>query len=408
MEAFIVKGGRARILPCPTKHRMMVASIPLGMGDLVLENEPVALARVEPTHCAFCLAPNAPLRCSSCKRSSYCNRQCQRRDFKTGHSLVCGFLKDDDADGEMVVKVSASPLFPEFLAADLMGHPLPTSASPRLERLSRLSGLQIAEVERLLQIFACNNFTVTDSNLFGISEAAYTWGSLFNHSCSPNCIVVYHGKVQRIYAARTIYPNEELCISYVDPMSLSRKETLKQRYKFTCTCIRCLAIDISGNAFSIIDGLFHEEPTHGQVSSLSEFASRVLDLMLPAGIYSSGKEVRDRTRYQLVKSLINSGSAPSYQQFRKAVLTQRDAVESEEWGRALEPCLFVLAVYLLVYDGGDLVLGHHALLTSKVVWNSGSNDMALMGKLLALARGILAVGGEMGEVEQLERLAAFS
>ncbi|KAL3897838.1 MAG: hypothetical protein SGCHY_003140 [Lobulomycetales sp.] len=315
---------------------------------------------------------------------------------------------DDDADGEMVVKVSASPLFPEFLAADLMGHPLPTSASPRLERLSRLSGLQIAEVERLLQIFACNNFTVTDSNLFGISEAAYTWGSLFNHSCSPNCIVVYHGKVQRIYAARTIYPNEELCISYVDPMSLSRKETLKQRYKFTCTCIRCLAIDISGNAFSIIDGLFHEEPTHGQVSSLSEFASRVLDLMLPAGIYSSGKEVRDRTRYQLVKSLINSGSAPSYQQFRKAVLTQRDAVESEEWGRALEPCLFVLAVYLLVYDGGDLVLGHHALLTSKVVWNSGSNDMALMGKLLALARGILAVGGEMGEVEQLERLAAFS
>ncbi|XP_051868970.1 histone-lysine N-methyltransferase SMYD3 isoform X2 [Pristis pectinata] len=65
--------------------------------------------------------------------------------------------------------------------------------------------------------------------------------SLLNHSCDPNCVMVFEGKLLRLRAVQQIQRNEELTVSYIDVMATSqerRRQTEKQ-YCFTCDCQHC-------------------------------------------------------------------------------------------------------------------------------------------------------------------------
>lgn len=67
-----------------------------------------------------------------------------------------------------------------------------------------------------------------------------------NHSCEPNCEVVWAhspSSAATVVTTRCVQSGEELCISYVD-VRLSvqeRRAALEQRYGFTCDCERCAA-----------------------------------------------------------------------------------------------------------------------------------------------------------------------
>src|SRR6185312_2607141 len=52
------------------------------------------------------------------------------------------------------------------------------------------SNLTTDDLVSYLCIFGCNNFTVHDNQIFPVGEGTYPVGSLFNHSCYPNAVVM--------------------------------------------------------------------------------------------------------------------------------------------------------------------------------------------------------------------------
>jgi hypothetical protein len=43
--------------------------------------------------------------------------------------------------------------------------------------------------------FACNNFTVSDGEMKPLGLGIYPPAALINHSCDPNCIIIFEGKL---------------------------------------------------------------------------------------------------------------------------------------------------------------------------------------------------------------------
>ena len=69
-------------------------------GDVILENEPFALAvavKMIPVTCSWCLktTKEVPLSlCAGCKTLKYCSKTCQKEDWKKGpHKDECKYLK---------------------------------------------------------------------------------------------------------------------------------------------------------------------------------------------------------------------------------------------------------------------------------------------------------------------------
>ena len=66
--------------------------------------------------------------------------------------------------------------------------------------------------------------------------------SLFNHSCTPSCLLEFRGREVLVYALREISEGEEATIAYVDVESAGvgeRRRELKERWFFDCMCGRC-------------------------------------------------------------------------------------------------------------------------------------------------------------------------
>lgn len=76
----------------------------------------------------------------------------------------------------------------------------------------------------------------------------YSQQSKINHSCQPNCEIVFphSNHVLQVVALRDIAAGEEVTISYLDECMLtssrhSRQKELKANYIFVCECERCAA-----------------------------------------------------------------------------------------------------------------------------------------------------------------------
>ncbi|KAH3660088.1 hypothetical protein OGAPHI_007293 [Ogataea philodendri] len=65
--------------------------------------------------------------------------------------------------------------------------------------------------------------------------------SLINHSCEPNCILVWKGRTASLRALRPIATNEELFVSYcpVFTPKIARQQQLRNSFYFDCTCQMC-------------------------------------------------------------------------------------------------------------------------------------------------------------------------
>ena len=94
-------------------------------------------------------------------------------------------------------------------------------------------------------------YCLLEVNAFGVSApktqvragtGLYAPTNLIDHSCKPNCAVVFRGREQFIVATKLIKAGEPISISYIDPAiedSKSRRWQLQHEYYFTCDCDRC-------------------------------------------------------------------------------------------------------------------------------------------------------------------------
>ena len=90
------------------------------------------------------------------------------------------------------------------------------------------------------------------TNNMGIKINGKIYGGIFpilsriNHSCKPNCIVLWNekGYYQMLQSTKKINKNDEITISYIDLMNRNqRRQKLLKIYGFYCECSLCNIID---------------------------------------------------------------------------------------------------------------------------------------------------------------------
>ncbi|KAJ8290595.1 hypothetical protein GJAV_G00015040 [Gymnothorax javanicus] len=266
----------------PGKGNGLRAVSSLQAGELLFSAKPFACCvskRVMKFTCENCLSrKNMLLRCSRCKTSHYCDASCQKQSWLE-HKEECLRLKclypAIPADSVRLVAKILSKLLNRskstaeklYSLEELESHLTEMSDQKRSELEDLCVALRLylkEETEYLSQLLpgldpiniiakvACNCFSISDGELQEVGVGLYPSMSLLNHSCSPNCVMVFEGRMLQLRAVKNIRPLEELTISYTDVMmpSQDRKEQLKDQYYFLCECEGCTTADKDSDMLS--------------------------------------------------------------------------------------------------------------------------------------------------------------
>ncbi|KAG0301598.1 hypothetical protein BGZ98_008203 [Dissophora globulifera] len=303
----------------------------------------------------------------------------------------------------------------------------------------------VMELVQYLCRFHCNNFSIHDPQLFTMAEGTLPIGALFNHSCRPNAIVMYEGKVQLIKALEDIEVGEEVCTSYVDngvPRE-ERRQLLREKYFFECLCPRCgdqqqqqqqmAAVQEPKTGFRILDDLIEGDQdgpdgkgVNGEwltkqfdaiilpgarslqiagprlqppsVVTRASFTSYIIHSLVP--LIQTGASQQEYTErlfeiYETLQSTPHSEPKP----FTTTVMTNATSffntcLEHQSWALASKIGTFILALYLMIYPRHHPLVGLHCFTLAKSLWNDvegGMTSVRLSHEMLKLAKNILKV-----------------
>lgn len=184
-----------------------------------------------PFQCAFCLTPlslASRKTCGSCKRRSYCSKECQTTDWGRkgqGHKTWCGLecgeegidwevQKISDSKGLGLVALRDLPSLSRIMIEHAYFSP---SDHPAIADLMPASGTLKQKFE--LNSLSCGPDVDQSVVCLRLSRA--------NHSCRANAGHIYDSKhgVKVLFAERGIKAGEEICIAYVafNDFSLSKE-----------------------------------------------------------------------------------------------------------------------------------------------------------------------------------------
>lgn len=338
-------------------------------------------------NCQQCLSTSVGSACSSCKKVWYCSRSCQKLNWDS-HKLICG--KDYlDNDSKMLVEVSG------FLNSkdskfklqqegflDLVSNI--ANAGP--QAISKLRhSLQNARrcCENLddshlvhLARFNCNNFIIYDEEMNILGEGTFPFGSLINHSCEPNCVVVFQNRTLYLTAITDIEKMDELLIAYCDPIQdqMMRQRYLRDNYFFDCKCNRCI---LNCN-LSIPDSA---EQSYAFISNrISNFYFNNMDA--PSQQY--------RIKVQKLISEIPSWYM-NLEFFKDLTKQLQIHTENGNWLKASELAKLSMGMYYLTYPPYHPLICLQSFLTSKCLWNSNIGDISEALLYVEIALKIRAV-----------------
>ncbi|NWT36821.1 SMYD3 methyltransferase, partial [Rissa tridactyla] len=87
----------------------------------------------------------------------------------------------------------------------------------------------------------CNCFTISNGEMQDVGVGLYPSMSLLNHSCDPNCVIVFEGYQLLLHSVREIQIGEELTVSYIESLmpTSERQKQLMRQYCFECDCLLC-------------------------------------------------------------------------------------------------------------------------------------------------------------------------
>ncbi|KAM4603043.1 histone-lysine N-methyltransferase SMYD3 [Polymixia lowei] len=251
-------------------------------GELVYSTMPLACCvsnKMAKDVCHDCFTRRESLlRCSQCKMARYCDITCQKRAW-SGHKRECKCLQSllprIPTDS---VRLAARIIFTMLSPSQNSSEELYTleEHEAHLSSMSEQKKHGLSQLASMLQIYlqqevpnitpemrsalppscrdplsllskvACNCFTISDGELQEIGVGLYPSLSLLNHDCRPNCVMVFEGTKLHLRAIKDIGPKEELTISYVETVAVTRdrQRELKDQYHFTCRCQRCDSEDM--------------------------------------------------------------------------------------------------------------------------------------------------------------------
>ncbi|KAG6432653.1 hypothetical protein SASPL_104234 [Salvia splendens] len=284
----------------PEKGRCLFAARDFSPGEVILSENPYVCVPNK-NKCEWCFSSTNLKKCSGCRVIWYCSSECQRSDWKL-HSAECRVLSKVDKQrvnsltpslrlmSKLCVKrkleiekiIAMSPMMvDDFNATRLSLHLLQKVTSmwkrwflvslgsvlvqtyafydineKQLLLYAQMANLvnlilpcpdfeiNVKEIAENFSKLACNAHTISDSELRPHGTGLYPFISIINHSCLPNSVLVFEGRLAVVRAMQHIPKGTEVLISYVDiaGSTLTRQKALKEQYYFTCACSRCIKL----------------------------------------------------------------------------------------------------------------------------------------------------------------------
>ncbi|GMY06847.1 histone-lysine N-methyltransferase ASHR1 isoform X1 [Fagus crenata] len=435
------------VFTLPEKGRCLLTTRDFYPGEVIISQEPyVCVPNKSPveSRCDGCFSSSNLKKCSACHVVWYCGSTCQKLDWKL-HRLECEALSRLDKDRRNFVTPSIRLMVKLYVRRKLQSEKvIPTTATDNYNLVEALVShipdidekqlvlyaqmanlvnfilqqpdINIKEIAENFSKFACNAHTICDSELRPLGTGLYPVVSIINHSCSPNSVLVFEGRLAVIRAMQYIPQGAEVFISYIETAgsTMTRQKALKEQYLFTCTCPRCIKVgqsdDIEESA--ILEGyrckgegcnsfLLRSSDDKGFIcqqcglvrdkDEIRKIASEVKSMSEKALISSSsGNHQEAVSMYQMIEKLQRKLCHPfsiSLMQTRENIL--KILMELQDWREALAYCKLTIPVYQRVYPGFHPLLGLQYYTCGKLEWLLGDTEDAI--KSLTKAMDILRI-----------------
>ncbi|OJJ71851.1 hypothetical protein ASPBRDRAFT_125353 [Aspergillus brasiliensis CBS 101740] len=254
--------------------RGLFASTDIAVGEEVLHIPVPFVAVLDTEHlgdvCSGCFGQRqleeegiALKGCRGCGVVKYCDKTCQAKDWKLGHSLECSIYQqlkprvlpiNARAVLRMVLRSErqkyASEELDQFLQLGTHIKDIRDQSASQWERISlsskaikAYSGTEMSEevISAMGAKLDLNSFNLTNAVYDRLGVYLHPYAAIFNHSCDHNAAVSFDGPNLHIKALRPIQKGEQIFITYIDvtdPYSI-RQANLQSRYYFTCHCSKC-------------------------------------------------------------------------------------------------------------------------------------------------------------------------
>ncbi|KAL2503527.1 Histone-lysine N-methyltransferase ASHR1 [Abeliophyllum distichum] len=428
------------------KGRCLFTTRDFSPGEVILSEHPYVSVtsknKESPnSKCEWCFSSSNLKKCSACHVVWYCGSTCQKLDWKL-HSVECQALAKVDKNRVKSITPSIRLMVKLYLRRKLQQQKIvPTTATdnynlveslvshmPDLEekqlvlyaQMANLvalilqwpeSEINIKEIAENFSKLSCNAHSICDSELRPLGTGLYPAISIINHSCLPNSVLVFEGRLAVVRAVQHIPKGFEVSISYVETAgsSITRQKALKEQYFFSCTCSRCIKMgqfddieesavlegyrckDRRCNGFLLRDpgdkgficqhcGLLRNkeeiENIASEVKSMSEKASMAL---------SSGNNTQASFAYKMVEKLQLELCHPfsiNLMQTRETLL--KIFMELQDWKEALMYCRLTIPIYLRVYPPFHPLVGLQYYTCGKLEWLLGETEEAVKSLTKAL------------------------
>lgn len=425
------RGLKAGIVP--VKGRCLYAANRFSPGEVVLDQSPfvAALNSYTDKRCDGCYKEDGSFkRCSSCKSVWYCSFACQRREWSI-HKYECKCLvklmAEKGRDLTPSLRLMLRLLIKRRLQKDKtvtcsvtdnyeVVEALPTHFDDTLEQQLILYA-QMANLLRVTYIFedvdvkeiahnfcrfACNAHTICDLELRPLGVGLYPVISIINHSCHPNCILLFEGKQAYIRAIEEISEGTEVTVSYVElgENTATRQKNLRDQYFFDCTCLRCLGqapcladnqlegfvcsasncrgllVSDQGDPDKMVCQACDKRSDKGTLSKQMSNFDTLLDKALT--VFSAGNLLE-------TKHLLERVDKMQAQIFQESSLHRIKTYESllkvcmalEDWMSSLSYCHKAISAYRRVYQPNHPLLGLQFYTSGKLEWYLGKTANAV-------------------------------
>ncbi|XP_065731602.1 histone-lysine N-methyltransferase SMYD3 isoform X2 [Phocoena phocoena] len=266
------------------------ALAPLRPGELLFRSDPLAYTVCKGSRGVVCdrclLGKEKLMRCSQCRVAKYCSAKCQKKAWQD-HKRECKCLKSckpryppDSVRllGRVVFKLmeetpSESEKLYSFYDLESNINKLTEDKKEGLRQLvltfQHFMREEIQDASQLppsfdiFEAFAkviCNSFTICNAEMQEVGVGLYPSMSLLNHSCDPNCSIVFNGPHLLLRAVRDIEAGEEDADMLTGDEqvwkevqeSLKKIEELKAHWKWEQVLAMCQTI-LSSNAERLPD-----------------------------------------------------------------------------------------------------------------------------------------------------------
>ncbi|XP_052201557.1 histone-lysine N-methyltransferase ASHR1 isoform X2 [Diospyros lotus] len=383
----------------PDKGRCLLTLRDFSPGNVILSEEPyvsVPNKASRDSRCDWCFMTSNLKKCSACHVVWYCGSTCQvipitaTDNYNLVEALVSHMSELDEK--QLVLYAQMANLVTLIL---------------------EWPDISIKEIAGNFSKLACNAHTICDSELRPLGTGLYPVVSIINHSCLPNAVLAFEGRLAVIRAVQHIPKDTEVLISYIETAgsTMTRQKALKEQYFFSCTCPRCAKVgqlediqesavlegyrckDIRCNGFLLRDsgficqecGLVRDKEEIRKIASevklLSEKASELL---------VSGYKMEASDTYKAFEKLQQKLCHPySIDLMRTRETLLKILMELQNWKDALAYCKLTIPVYERVYPGFHPLLGLQYYTCGKLEWLLGDTENAM--KSLTKAVDVLRI-----------------